>query len=378
MQQEGKPQENDRSDHIASLTLRVKAPRTDQPSLPKRHPDPQNLWFARTVARLLECNRCYAAFLSPKGDTLDQVAVGLPAPKPSSEALARCIAENFSREGSFIYQSSMSPNSFARRLIGTKPEVGRHSVIGRICAASGDTAIFIAGWRSTPIATAEFTGATRAIELLWDAVTEMERASLHAHQRWLDDIEPPALTVDENLVVHNINGGFRRLVSEGVITLDHGVLSGASPLITERLKEAVRASIIPDPKQKAAGSTVLISTDEQRFLFAVIGTIPGNANPTLALIYVPQFDEDTGARRIALAFNLSWVETRIVRSILGGRCPRAIGVELGFTEETVRTYIKRIMLKVGINRQSEFFVLHSQTFSPFKLRHPAAPYIVTS
>jgi DNA-binding CsgD family transcriptional regulator len=97
----------------------------------------------------------------------------------------------------------------------------------------------------------------------------------------------------------------------------------------------------------------------------------------LALIYVPQFNEEAGAQRIGLAFGLSWVEVRIVRCILRGRCSRAIGVELGFTEETVRTYIKRAMLKVGINRQSEFFVLHNRTFSPFKLRQFGAPYITT-
>ncbi|WP_225120332.1 hypothetical protein [Bradyrhizobium sp. BRP22] len=35
------------------------------------------------------------------------------------------------------------------------------------------------------------------------------------------------------------------------------------------------------------------------------------------------------------------------------------------TEATVRTYTKRIMLKLGINRQSEFFLLYHLTQSPF-------------
>ncbi|MFG3596835.1 hypothetical protein [Bradyrhizobium sp. RDI18] len=35
------------------------------------------------------------------------------------------------------------------------------------------------------------------------------------------------------------------------------------------------------------------------------------------------------------------------------------------TEATVRTYTKRIMLKLGINRQAEFFLLYHLTQSPF-------------
>jgi DNA-binding CsgD family transcriptional regulator len=154
------------------------------------------------------------------------------------------------------------------------------------------------------------------------------------------------------------------------LVVENGVISGSSPSITACLKDAVRRIIRSDPVQRARGSAVLLSNDKQKFLFAVIGPVPGDREPELALIVVPQFDAGAGARRIAAAFALSWVEERIVSRILCGRCPRVIGTELGFTEETVRTYIKRIMIKIGINRQSEFFVLHSLTLSPFKARQP--------
>ena len=111
---------------------------------------------------------------------------------------------------------------------------------------------------------------------------------------------------------------------------------------------------------------MVLSNEEQKFCFAVTGPVPCGAEPGLVLIVVPQFDAGAGARGIAAAFALSWVEERIVSRILCGRCPRVIGTELGFTEETIRTYIKRIMIKIGINRQSEFFVLLSLTLSPFK------------
>jgi DNA-binding CsgD family transcriptional regulator len=377
--QQGHQQDNDRSDTIGSLAFRLRATPANPLSRPSRNSSaPQNLWFARSVARLLECKRCYAAFLSSEGDLLDQASIGLPTPSPASEALAKTISQTFNAEGNFIHQSSTLPNGPARRLIETRKVYGHHSVIGRVGAASGDTAVFIAGWRQVQFPDEEFATARRAIELLWDAVADLAKTTMQSHQMWLDDIESPALTLDENLVIRSMNSGFRRLIGEGVVIRDHATLSGSTPLITTQLRDAVRAAIISDPNQNNVGSTVLISQEEQRALFAVVGSVPGNADPNLALIYVPQFNEESGAQRIGLAFGLSWVEVRIVCCILRGLCPRAIGVELGFTEETVRTYIKRAMLKVGINRQSEFFVLHNRTFSPFKLRQFGAPYIATS
>lgn len=55
-----------------------------------------------------------------------------------------------------------------------------------------------------------------------------------------------------------------------------------------------------------------------------------------------------------------------MRLVLTGSAPVEIAGLLGLTEATVRTYLKRIMLKLGINRRSEFFLLYILTMSPFK------------
>ena len=51
--------------------------------------------------------------------------------------------------------------------------------------------------------------------------------------------------------------------------------------------------------------------------------------------------------------------------ILQFQCLRDIGADLRLIEATVRTYTERIMLKLGINRQAEFFLLDHLTQSPF-------------
>ena len=108
-----------------------------------------------------------------------------------------------------------------------------------------------------------------------------------------------------------------------------------------------------------------LSTERQQFAFAKIGAMPTHCDVGKALIIVPQFDEVPGANRIASAFGLNWAEERIIARILQFQGPRDIGADLRLTEATVRTYTKRIMLKLGINRQAEFFLLYHLTQSPF-------------
>jgi len=362
-----------RRDHLVRSSIAVHlAKAAERPDLATSTADsPLHFWFAHGLARLLECDRCYVAILSPHGERIGEVKTGCPVADPVPEATVRTIASQLGAQDGCIFQSIASANGFARRLIGRESTLCQHSVIGRVQSHSGSAALFVGGWRRTSLSGAEFASVTRAIDLMWDAAADLAQMMVQQQWSWLEDIASPAFVVDENLVVRNMNAGFRQFLgNSGALIVEHGVTSGSNPSITARLKDAVRRIARSDPTQWARGSAVVLSNDTQKFLFAVIGPVPGDCEPELVLIVVPQFDAGAGARRIAAAFALSWVEERIVSRILCGRCPRVIGTELGFTEETVRTYIKRIMIKIGINRQSEFFVLHSLTLSPFKARQP--------
>ena len=328
-------------------------------------------WFADGLARLVACDRCYVAILSPRGDRIDEVRIGCPVADPIPEPTVRAIASQLGAQDGGIFQSFASANGFARRLIGRESTLCPHCVIGRVQSHSGSAALFVGGWRRMSLSGAEFATVTLAIDLMWDAAADLAQMRMQQQWSWLEDTASPAFVVDENLVVRGMNAGFRQLLgNSGALVVEHGVISGANPSITAALKDAVCRNIRSDSHQRARGSAVVLSNEKKKFLFAVTGPVPCDADPGLVLIVIPQFDAGAGARRIAAAFALNWVEERIVSRILCGRCPRVIGTELGLTEETVRTYIKRVMMKIGINRQSEFFVLHSLTSSPFKARQP--------
>jgi DNA-binding CsgD family transcriptional regulator len=183
---------------------------------------------------------------------------------------------------------------------------------------------------------------------------------------WLEELVFPALIVDEDLHIHEVNSRGRSLLTKGeLLKVDRGRLAGLSGSVTESLREATRETLISRAGQGWLNTTVPLSTERQQFAFAKIGAVPTHCDAGRVLVIVPEFDEVSGANRIATAFGLNWAEERIVARILQGRCPRHIGADLQLTEATVRTYTKRIMLKLGINRQSEFFMLYHLTQSPF-------------
>lgn len=369
----GKTPPVDRRNHLNGSPIAIHLDNAiERPDLATPTADlPLYRWFADGLTRLIACERCYVAILSPHGERIDEVRTGCPVADPVPEAAVRAIASRLGAQGGCIFQSIASAHGFARRLIGRESTLCPHCVIGRVQSPSGSAALFVGGWRRTSLSGEEFASVTRAIDLMWDAAADLAQLRMQRQWSWLEDIASPAFVVDENLVVRSMNAGFRHLLgTSGALVVERGVISGSNPSITALLKDAVCRTIRSDSTQRARGSAVVLSNDKQKFLFAVTGPVPGDRDPGLVLIVVPQFDAVAGARRIAAAFTLNWVEERIVSRILRGRCPRVIGTELGLTEETVRTYIKRVMMKIGINRQSEFFVLHNLTSSPFKARQP--------
>lgn len=380
-----------RQEQYADLARRLQSPRgveqitiglTSEVSRERTASRAAMEYFGRTVAELLDCKSCYVAtkFANATSD-LDEVRVGHAMADPSCVA----VIERIAREGSSTDCTLITPinerTNFVRKLIGEQPGGNGHSVIGRMPVADGAMVVFVAGWRARGLLTAEIPCVVRAIRMMWESAQAISRSLLPSDlPSWLEDLIFPAFVVDERLLVHEVNGAGCALLAKGEpLKLDRGKLSGASSPVTENLRRAVAETLRSSGKQGWLNAAVPLSVDHQQFAFARIGAVPGDAGRRLVI--VPQFDEVSGANRIASAFGLTWAEERIVARILQGRCPRQIGAELHLTEATVRTYTKRIMLKLGINRQSEFFLLYHLTLSPFgagartQLHRTSLPYV---
>jgi DNA-binding CsgD family transcriptional regulator len=323
-------------------------------------------YFGKAVAQLLECGSCYVAVTShAAGSELEEARIGHATIEPSCAATVARIARRGAGANCVLLEPINARTSFVRKLIGSEPGEKRHSVIGRF--PSGDAAvIFVAGWRPAALLPAEIPCITRAVSTMWETASALAQLS-HQHtdaQIWLEELVFAALIVDEDLHIYEVNSTGRTLLTKSeLLKADRGRLVGLSGFVTESLKDAIRETLISRAGQRWL--TVPLATERQQFAFAKIGAVPAHCDARKVLVIVPEFDEVSGANGIATAFGLNWAEERIIARILQGQCPRHIGADLRLTEATVRTYTKRIMFKLGINRQSEFFLLYHLTQSPF-------------
>ncbi|WP_458758562.1 helix-turn-helix transcriptional regulator [Afipia sp. TerB] len=324
-------------------------------------------YFGRAIAELLDCKSCYVATMFPNATSgLEDVRIGHATADSSCAAMVERIARKGASADCTLIEPVNVRTNLVARLIGARPGGEGHSVVGRLSAGNSATVVFVAGWRTVALASAEIPCVARAIRLMWDTATAVARVPRQRPdlQTWLQDLIFPAIVVDEELVIHEANGHGRALLEKGeLLKADRGTLAGVNSSVTENLKKALSERLMAQGHRTWLDTTVPLSIDHQQFAFARIGAVPGEAGKLLVI--VPQFDEVSGARRIASAFGLTWAEERIIARILHGQCPRRIGADLRLTEATVRTYTKRIMLKLGINRQSEFFLLYHLTLSPF-------------
>jgi DNA-binding CsgD family transcriptional regulator len=325
--------------------------------------------FGSAVAELLECSSCYVAFMShAAGSELEEARVGCATIDPSCATTIARIARRGPGADCALLEPVNARTTFVRKLIGSEPGVKSHSVIGRFATGGGATVVFVAGWRSAALLPAEIPCIARAVRTTWEIARALAQPP-HLPtdiQVWLDELVFPALVVAEDLRIYEANSRGRALLTKGeLLKVDRGRLAGLSVSVTENLREAARETLISRAGQGWLNTTVPLSTEHQQFAFAKIGAVPAEGDAGRVLVIVPEFDEVSGANRIATAFGLNWAEERIIARILQGRCPRHIGADLRLTEATVRTYTKRIMLKLGINRQSEFFLLYHLTQSPF-------------
>ena len=325
--------------------------------------------FGNAIAELFECSSCYVAVMShAAGSKLEEAGVGHATIDPSCATTVARIARKGAGANCTLLEPINARTTFVRKLIGSEPGIKGHSVIGRFASGAGATVVFVAGWRPAALLPAEIPCIARAVRTMWGTTYALSQLS-HQHtdaQIWLEELVFPALIVDEDLRIHEVNSRGRTLLTKSeVLKVDRDRLAGLSVAVTENLREATREAFISRAGQEWLNTTVPLSTERQQFAFAKIGAVPAHCDAGRVLVIVPEFDEVSGANRIATAFGLNWAEERIIARILQGQCARHMGAELRLTEATVRTYTKRIMLKLGINRQSEFFLLYHLTQSPF-------------
>jgi DNA-binding CsgD family transcriptional regulator len=324
--------------------------------------------FGRAILGLLECKRCFVFTLSPAtGFAVQAVRVGFDSSvQPSADVITR-LAQRQEWQAARLFAIDPA-DMLATELLGREHDEPVHALAGRLPAGDVGDLIFLAGWRSVPFSTAEIACVSRAASIIWATMQSFNqrRPDELSLDKLLEELAFPVFTVDHKWRVLETNDAGRQLLlAKNPVHLDHGALAGSNSLVNSLMQQALRDTIASRSERSWANTIIPLSTDHRAFAFAWIGAAPAERHMDRLLVIIPQIDPAAGAKRIAMAFGLPWAEERIVLLLLRGEPPARIGRHLDLTEATVRTYIKRIMLKLGINRQIEFFLLYILTLSPF-------------
>ncbi len=324
--------------------------------------------FGRAMLGLLECKRCFALSLARSSGFAGQaVRVGFDSKvQPSADVITR-LTQRPDWHGQSLFAVDPA-DRLVRELLGREQEEPVHALAGRLPGGDGSDLIFLAGWRSRPLSADEIVCVSRAASVIWATTLgfTLHRSDDLSLDALLEELAFPAFTVDHRLRVLETNDAGRQLLlAQAPVRLDHGALVGPNALVNTLLHQAPRDAAPLRCGRVWTNTIIPLSTDHRAFAFAWIGAAPTRQHLDRLLVIIPQIDPAAGAKRIATAFGLPWAEERIVQRILRAEPPWRIGQALELTEATVRTYIKRIMLKLGINRQIEFFLLYILTSSPF-------------
>ncbi|KRD96320.1 hypothetical protein ASE63_11525 [Bosea sp. Root381] len=325
--------------------------------------------FGRAILGLLECSRCFVFALSQaSGFAVQAVRVGFDSSvQPSADVITR-LAQRAEWQTASLF--ALDPaDTLATELLGRERDEPEHALVGRLPAGDGGDIVFLAGWRAEPFSATEKDCVSRAAGIIWATMQSFTPTPSDdlSPDRLVEELAFPAFSVDHKWRVVEMNeAGRQLLLAKTPVHLDHGTLAGSNTLVNNTMQQALRDTIASRVERAWANTIIPLSTDHRAFAFAWIGAAPAERHQMdRLLVIIPQIDPAAGAKRIATAFGLPWAEERIVLLLLRGEPPVRIGRHLDLTEATVRTYIKRIMLKLGINRQIEFFLLYILTLSPF-------------
>lgn len=324
--------------------------------------------FGRAVMDLLGCERCCVALVSQAtGLVADVVTLGPVADDAVAVGAMRQFALGLQRNGAALRCISAG-NALAAAILGPAPSVGAQGLAGSTHVGESLKVVFLSGWLAAPLAPVELDRTARAVRAIWTAAQHAPRRRPDdGVAAFLNELIFPAFIVDGSLRLLRTNDAGRDyLLKDGPLQLGGGILCGTNDTVTRKLLQALADAATAQPERIPPTMVVPLSTERGAFAFAWIGPAWMEEEDDRFLLVVPQVDPAAGARRIASAFGLKWAEERIVACVLCGQPPSRMGQALGLTEATVRTYTKRIMLKLGINRQVEFFLLYILTMSPFR------------
>ncbi len=165
-----------------------------------------------------------------------------------------------------------------------------------------------------------------------------------------------------------VNPAGQALLGDGLVVA-HGRLTTRAEAVRETLKTRVAQAAFGDAVALSGPPRPVLVPHLQRGGFLAVHILPvrpagGGAVETLlaetaaiAVVTKSEADAPADPTLVRDLFGLTLAEARLASLVGSGRAPREAGEQLGITEETARTTLKRVFQKTGTTRQSELTAL---------------------
>jgi PAS domain S-box-containing protein len=188
----------------------------------------------------------------------------------------------------------------------------------------------------------------------------------------LDLLRCAVILTDANGHVIRLNRAAEDLLDrKSAVRVHHNIIRASCSTANQALGAALNLAARADAFGGKGGSIVKLSNDEDLPVLAHILPLASASaedrpeGSAAAVIFIQDSDNiRDSVRMLATGYRLSPAETRLLSIILGGRNLPEAATELNVSASTVKTQLKAIFRKTGVNRQSELMLLASRLSTP--------------
>lgn len=195
----------------------------------------------------------------------------------------------------------------------------------------------------------------------------------------VDELSPALMLVNGQAQVFWTNYRAELILAERKLLIRNGGNMLASRLQTNTalLREAISEVIAMAPRTDEENDRYLLlprdDGGEEVIVLRPVAGRHGLEGNRAVIVILPQNDMLALAAKLVSLYGLIPSEARFVSAIVQGGSSAHAAIQLGITEQTAKTYMKRIYAKLGINSQLELGMLLASLAPPLRIT-PSAPH----
>jgi len=194
----------------------------------------------------------------------------------------------------------------------------------------------------------------------------------------VDELAPALMLVNSTAQVFWTNYRAELILAERKLLIRNGgnMLASRTPANTTLLRQAIAEVISTPPRTDEENDRYLLMPrddgSEDVIVLRPVAGRHGLEGNRAVMVIVPQNDMLTLAAKLVSLYGLIPSEARFVSAIVQAGSPSQAAIQLGITDQTAKTYMKRIYAKLGINSQLELGMLFASLAPPLRITPPVS------